>query len=71
MIRVRDEDSVFRRNCAEFSGNLLFCKLPIFSEIISDWSAFYEMLQARANSVNKTLFKVSIKNELQPNQTLL
>ena len=46
-------------------------KLPIFSEIISDWSTFYETLQARANSVNKTLFKVGIKNELQPNQTLL
>ena len=42
-----------------------------YSVIISDWSAFYETLQARANSVNKTLFKVSIKNELQPNQTLL
>ena len=42
-----------------------------YSVIISDWSAFFEKLQACANSVNKTLFKVSIKNELQSNQTLL
>ena len=58
-------------NVQGFLETYSYVKLPGFSENLLWWSLFYENLKAIINLLKKALLKVDIKNELQPNQTLL